>query len=470
VHAFPFRVPHCRAALLLAAAVIAGLPAAAFASDNPDQNPAELSEDVSDAFAKLKPIIDAKDWDGALALLTDIQAKEAADSYDRVVTLDTAAKIYFQGKDDPKKAAECWAEVMGILDRHPNFMSHRDTLEHLQYLAQCYYMVGSDPKLKDAAAKRESLDRSMQYMKRWLDLTAKPRSNDILFYTTLLYYKAVANPEKIDKVVLKEAQDEAELGLLSRTHPEEQFYQLLIVMYQQLGEFQKAADMLEFAVTKKPSREYFEELVAIYNNLASSAGKDEKAQRSYYARAINAIERAQKLGFLKTPKDNYNLVSMYNQVGQYGKAIDLMYAGLKDGTIESTAKNWAILAYFYEQLDRDDDAIKVFKEAEAIYPEDGEFDWQIANIYYQMDNSNLVYEYCKKAIAKGHLEAKPYQVYQLYAYVSFSLGKYEDALNACETALKSPGAPQELNRLYQGIQEAIQQSALQKAAIEGNSI
>jgi tetratricopeptide (TPR) repeat protein len=472
VHAFPFPALSRRAVLLFAAAAFTALPAAAFAADdNPDQNPAELSEDVSDAFGKLKPLIDARDWDGALALLTDLQAKEGADSYDRVVTLDTAAKIYFQGKDDPKRAAERWAELMGILDRYPKFMSHKDTLEHLQYLAQCYYMVGADAKLKDAEAKREYMDKSMGYMKRWLDLTPKARSNDILFYTTLLYYKAIANPEKIDKVVLKQAQDEAELGLLSRTHPEEQFYQLLIVMYQQLGEYQQAADMLEFVVTKKPSKEYFLELMAIYNNLASSAEKDEKTQRGYYARAINVIERAQKLGYLNTPKDNYNLVSMYNQVGQYGKAIELLHDGLKNGTIESTEKNWAILAYFYEQLDRDFDAIKILKEAAAMYPEAGEFDWQIANIYYQMDDTQNVYDYCKSAIAKDHISAKPYQIYQLFAYTAFSLNKYDEALQACEMALKSPGAPeQELTRLHQGIEEAVQQAALQKAAIEGKSL
>jgi tetratricopeptide (TPR) repeat protein len=359
---------------------------------------------------------------------------------------------------------------MEILKNHPKFMSRKDTLEHMQFLAQCYYMVGSDAKLKDEAVKREYMDKSMAYMKEWLDQTAKPRSTDILFYTTLLYYKAVANPAKIDKVILKQAQDEAELGILLRTRPEEQFYQLLIVMYQQLGEYQQAADMLEFVVTKKPSKEYFLELMAIYNNLASSAEKDEKAQRSYYARAINAIERAQKLGYLNTPKDNYNLVSMYNQVGQYGKAIELMHDGLVNGTIESTEKNWAILAYFYEQLDRSEDAIKILKEAEAKFPEDGEFDWQIANIYYQMDDTNLVYEFCKKAIDKGHLEAKPYQIYQLFAYTAFSLNKYDEALKACEMALKSPGAPRELTRLYQGIQEAMQQAAVQKAAIEGKPL
>jgi hypothetical protein len=40
--------------------------------------------------------------------------------------------------------------------------------------------------------------------------------------------------------------------------------------------------------------------------------------RRYNIRAINTIERAQALGFMKTPRDNYNLFTLYYNIGQYG--------------------------------------------------------------------------------------------------------------------------------------------------------
>lgn len=439
---------------------------AVHAKEAPPEELPSLTEKVSTAFTTLKPLIDAKNWDGALAILKGLEPAAGPESYDRAVILDTEAKIYWQGKNEPALAIAPWEELLRLCEKHPLYLEAKDRIEHMQFLAQTYYMVASDPKLKDDAKKKQYLDKSMSYMKNWLANTPKPRQEDVLFYTTLLYYKAVANPDKIDMPVLHEARQAAESGLLIDAHPKEQFYQLLVVMYQQEGDFAKAAEYLEFMAAKHPVKDYFLQLMAIYNNIAASTDKDERQQRAYYARAINAVERAQSLGFIKTPKDNYNLVSMYNQVGQFGKAIDILYSGLKNGSIENTDKNWQVLAYFYQQISQPLQAINVLKEAEKLYPKSGELDRQIADIYYQMDDVANVYEYCKRAVAKGNLSQKAYTTYQLLAYTAFELGKFPEALDACDQAIKL-GGPKELLRLKQGIQDAIEQDKAVKAAVEG---
>src|ERR1019366_3549793 len=99
--------------------------------------------------------------------------------------------------------------------------------------------------------------------------------------------------------------------------------------------------------------QYWQQLEGLYLNLAGTAEKDEAKMKKYYTQAINVVERAQAHGFMTTPKDNYNLVTIYYTVGQFGKATDLLYKGLKNGTIDSDIKNWELLASSYQQINEE---------------------------------------------------------------------------------------------------------------------
>ena len=458
------------AGLLFAAPVIRAQESDDNGSDEEQakKNGPALTDKTRLVFVKLKAALEAKDYDGVLAMLHGLLPTVKQDSYDLSVILDTEAKILWQGKNTPEKAIAPWEELMGIVDRHPDFLDPADRINHYQYLAQTYYLVAADPKTKNDPTKANYLDKSLSYMKRWLAGSPRPRQDDLVFYTTLLYYKAVANG-KVDNAALKEAKDEIMKGLLTDAHPKETFYVMLVSISQQEGDFVSAANYLELLLSKHPKqRDYWLQLISIYNNLAVSNGVNQKQQREYYARAINAAERAQSLGYANSPKDNYNLVSIYDQVGQFGKAIELLYGGMKTGKIESTLKNWQILAYFHEQIDQVTEAIAVLKEAEQNpqFASTGELDRQIADLYYQQDNTQKVYEYCKSAVAKGNNVKNPYTTYQLLAFAAFQLHKLPEALEACEKALGYPGVPQELNRLKEGIQDAIKQEAAEKAAAD----
>ena len=464
--------------LLLLAGVMFALPVlrAEGDDDNSEDNGGEggkkggpaINDKTRAVFIKVKAALEAKDYDGVLNLLESIKPTVKPDSYDMSVILDTEAKILWQGKNTPERAIAPWERLMTLVDAHPDFLEPEDRVNHYQYLAQTYYLVASDTKTKNEAVKRDYLDRSLSYMKRWLAASPRPKQDDLIFYTTLLYYKAVSGG-KVDLAALKETKKEIQRGLLSDPRPKEGFYVMLISICQQEGDFASAANYLELLVTKHPSqKDYWLQLISIYNNLAVSNGVNSKQQREYYARAINAAERAQALGFAKTPKDNYNLVSIYDQVGQFGKAIELLYSGMKTGKIESTLKNWQVLAYFHEQIDQVPEAINVLLEAEQnpAFASTGELDRQIADLYYQLDNTQKVYDYCKSAVAKGNNVKNPYTTYQLLAFSAFELHKYDEALAACEKAISYPGSPPDLARLHEGIQDAIKQQAAEKAAAE----
>jgi len=64
------------------------------------------------------------------------------------------------------------------------------------------------------------------------------------------------------------------------------------------------------------------------------------------------MERAQELGLMKTPKDNYNLVTMYYNAGQFGKATDLLYSGLKDGSYRVRYQELAVAGLSTSRSDK----------------------------------------------------------------------------------------------------------------------
>jgi Tfp pilus assembly protein PilF len=211
-------------------------------------------------------------------------------------------------------------------------------------------------------------------------------------------------------------------------------------------------------------KEYWAQLVPIYLNLAFD--KDETKGREFNVRAIVTMERAQALGFMRTQKENYTLVGLYFNVGQFGKATELLHAGLKNGSIENIQANWELLAYSYQQVDKPFQAIDVLKEASKQFPNAGQLDYQIAQIYYSLEKPQEAYRSLVIAVNKGHLE-KAYAVYNFLAYVAYEMTKFDEALVAVNKALASPGSEHEthLPKLKLAIEEALKERELLKSGV-----
>ena len=134
-------------------------------------------------------------------------------------------------------------------------------------------------------------------------------------------------------------------------------------------------------------------------------------------------------------------------------------------------ENWLFLASFYQQISDNLSAIRVLKEADELHPDNGEFDRQIAQIYYELEDTQKVYDYCRLAADKGHLkEGHAYAVYQLLSFAAYQLGKYPEALDAVDRAMRYPDAPKSLARLREGILGAIEVEKANKAAVQGKAL
>lgn len=427
--------------------------------------PHELEESTSTELDKLRPLIDAKNWNGAIDLIKSAQSKVGADSYDNAFLSNILAKLYLQ-KGEYNKVVGPWEEVLRLQDNH-HYLEDKDIQDILYFLAQIYAQEAAASKVP--ATTQQAYAKASVLLKRWMANTKKPptsteRQDAEIFYSSVLYNLAVANGE-VNKALLHDADVEVQNGLRMAPRPKEGFYQLELAIAQQEGNYPRLAELLEVLVKQYPQKkDYWSQLENIYLNLAQQEIKNETLSREYNIRAIYTIERAQQLGFLKTPKDNYTLVGIYFNVGQFGRATELLHAGLRDGSIESDQKNWELLAYSYQQVDKPYEAIDVLTEGSKHFPKSGQLDYQAAQIYYSLNKSDDAYKALQVAVSKGHLE-KPGAVYAFIAYVSWELLRYDDALKAVEKAMTFPDSKkdEQLPKLKTAIEAALADRAALKA-------
>jgi tetratricopeptide (TPR) repeat protein len=449
----PFCLRHLRAWLLVAA--LAAVAPAVVRAAPADDEPPELAEKTSDSLNKLQPLLDAKNWDGALALLNGVLPSTDPDSYDRALILDTIAKLSIQ-KDDTASAVAAWEQALALADRHSNYFKPKDRLDMVLSMAQNYSQLGSNTK--DPVRAHEYFNKAGNYIKRWLDTTPKPTLETEYFYTEVLYSEATET-SKVDMTLIRQAQREAEKALRLDLHPPEKLYVLLNATYQQQLDFIHSSQILELLAAEHPEKvpSYWPTLWQTYMNLASTTDeKDPDKVRIDYIRGINALERAQSYGQMKTNKDNYNLFTMYYTVGQFGKATEILHKGLESGTIDSTLDNWLHLAGSYRFASDNPDSIAVLKEAEARYPDSGELDFQLAQIYWQDEKMADAFQYFSEAVRKGNL-SNAYNGYRYMASVAYDLQKFPEALAAADKAAEFPEGKNsaELARLRKAVAQGL---------------
>ncbi|MBA3850417.1 MAG: hypothetical protein C0502_10555, partial [Opitutus sp.] len=124
--------------------------------------------------------------------------------------------------------------------------------------------------------------------------------------------------------------------------------------------------------------------------------------------------------------------------------------GLADGTIENEEKNWELLAYSYQQLNRDFKAIDTLKRATKVFPNSGQLEYLVAQNYYGMDKFDDALPHLQASIRKGGGN-KPHQTYLFMAFIAYEVKKFDLALDAAERAVKTPEGKAEGERMKQAI-------------------
>jgi len=444
---FPARFPLPRLLPVLLGALT--LLAASALAQQPVVRDYSPSDETSELLSKYKLAVDDKKYDSALAILDGQLAKVPADSYDAALLYQIKTQTLLQ-KGDFTKVIEPLEKGLTLSDsKTPTYYEERATRDLLFFLAQLYLQEAVQAKVKaQAATLFEKADTTMG---RWLKITPKSNADAQLVYSQLLYNRAVQDSDHPDLVIMKRALDQIEIGLAMSTRPKDILYILKLVCLQQLNRNEEAVEVLELLVKMKPdSSTYWQQLAALY----LGAGND--------LRAILSIERAQIHGFMNTPKDNFNLIGIYFNIGQYEKAAELLEAGLKSGGIENDLKNWELLALTYQQLERPFKSIDTLKSAAKAFPKSGQIEFMIAQAYHSLEKPVEALPHLQAAVAKGDLQ-KPHSVYLFLAYVSYELKKFDIALDAAKKAAAYPEGAKDAQNMIKGIEEVLKDRELKKS-------
>jgi tetratricopeptide (TPR) repeat protein len=446
-------------ALLVAAGLSAGLPIASLAQE---ERPPELQDTTSTQFEELvRPGINEKDLGKAIKGIDTILLQVPPESYDEAYLLMMKADFLNQ-KSNFHEALGALERTLELADRHPNYLTAAQKQVILWEAFQINFLeTGTLKDPKEVAIHFAKANRDVE---EWLKTAKKITTED--YYSIAALYQAQGQGSsdtsggllKPDAAYVEKALHWTELGMRSAAHPRDNFYALKLAELMQLNRFYEASDFLELMVKMKPdNKNYWQQLANTYLQLASTASDkhDEKAAYSYNIRTILAIERAQKLGFMNSPRENYALVGVYFNIGQYAEACRILDEDLKSGTIERTRANYELLANSYTQLHREFKAVEALEEAAKIFPKVGQIEYEIAQTYYSIDKYREAFDHIKRCVAKGGTD-KPEVAWLFYAYVALDLKEYDAALMATDKAAMYPEAKAKAEQMKESIKATLQ--------------
>jgi len=436
-----------------------GLAVPAAAQDEPKK---EISNKVADKLGELQEFIDLEDWPNALRITQEAMGDAIPESYDTMVLSQIQVQILLT----QQKYAEAIPPLENALriGRAYGLMDARRFSEFNQILSQLYFqeatgIKGTSPQ--DERRKQEYLTKAYQTIKTYLAENDNPSEESLSYAATMIYTQATMDEGKPDRQKLAEAKAIAERGLLRSLKPRESFYVLILAALQQEGNNKEAADLLELLVAQNPtSQQYWNQLQATYLNIANSAPEGSREALEYSIRTILTIDRAQRLGILDTPRDHFNRVGILMNIQQFDEAIRHLVEGLEAGLIEDTQQNWEYLASSYQQVNKDREAINALETASEKFPDQGEIDIRIANIYYLLDDLDEAYDAGRDALNKGNLRDRN-KALMFVAYMGFELRRYDEVLPVIQEALDA-GA-ENAEGLHRAITHAIEE---RRAALE----
>jgi predicted Zn-dependent protease len=463
-----FRTNICLKPLLVAIGLGVVLPAAGLAQQDQrsDSQPLEVSDSTSALLNSLREINEkTKDWDKALSIIDAGLAKVKPGSYDAAILYQVKAQTCFQ-KNDLVNTIAAVDRCLAIDDQHHYFPV--DTRRDMLYLvAQISFNQATSTK--DPKQQAALFSRSDRAMEEWMKGTKEFSTDNLLFIAMLYFYRAQpggdipGTEEKMDTALMEKALVWTDKGLHSMARPRDNLYQMKLAELFLLKRFNEGAELLELLVKKKPeNKNYWQQLANTYLQLANDASDltnpkhDDRTALDYNIRAILTMERAQKLGFMNGPNDNYNLVVLYSTIEQYAESCRLLDQGLTNNTIERTRKNYELLANSYQLLNQEFKAIDILMAATKIFPHSGQVEYQIAQIYFTINKIKDSFEHIKACIAKGGTE-KPQIAWLFYAYLALDLKEYDEALRGAMEAKKYPEGTEEAQKMEDAIRATIQE-------------
>lgn len=205
--------------------------------------------------------------------------------------------------------------------------------------------------------------------------------------------------------------------------PRENWYQLKLAMHFELEEYSRAAEVLQILINMSPEKkDYWVQLASIYMQL--ERGRD----------SLAVLALAHREGLLDRQSEYMQLASLQQEYDFPRKAAEVMQEGLENGVVESTRRNWEMVAgawYSARDLDR---ALLAYERAGA-ESSDGKLDLQRAFILTDQERWDDAMDALERALHVGGLSDSDLgNAYLLLGTSRFNTDDFDGALEAFNQA------------------------------------
>ena len=357
-----------------------------------------LRAKVYEKLAKAQEAAEAKDLNTAASILDemiDAGGKSALNSYELANVYNLYAFIYYS-REDYANALKAYEEVVAQPDI-PVAME----VNTKYTIAQLYFV-------------QEDWKKGINALLDWFAMTDKPNANAYVllaqgYYQVKDYTKSLQNVEKAISMYTADGKV-----------PKEQWYNLARFLYFEKGDIDKTVNTLEIMLQYYPKKEYWVQLSHMYGEQ-----KKEKLQ-------LAAMDTAYVQNMLDKGPEQVTMAYLYLNGEIPYKAGKVMEKGLKNGSIQSTSKNYEIEASAWRQAQELDKAIPAMEEA-AAKSDDGELYARLGNIYLDSDMNKQAIVAINKGLSRGGVK-RPDNARLVLGMAYFNTKQYDKAREAFKAA------------------------------------
>lgn len=328
-------------------------------------------------------------YDEAYEVLRKMLGRVGRDRYLQAILNQALAQVeWSRGNYDPAlKYFEAAVEIDALPDEAHYALMYQ--------IAQLYFM-------------NERYGEALEKLESWFCQAPEDKITSAAYVL-----KASIHLQKMD---YPEALTAIETAISMDESPEEQWFQLELAVHYELEQYPRAADTLENIISRWPDKKiYWTQLSQIYFKLKQDD------------RALAVMALAYRKNLLDKEADITYLSSLYSNSEVPYKAAGVLETGIRDGIVEPTRVNWALVAqawYAAEELER---SLAAYEEAGKLAA-NGDTDLRRGYILVDLERWPEALEALDHALQKGGLdERRTGEAYLLRGMVRFNLGDLDQA-------------------------------------------
>jgi hypothetical protein len=324
-----------------------------------------LSKKVYEAITEANELVDAENYDGALAVLNKVKAMPKLSQYETAQLYSFYGFLYFNA-EKYKDAVNAYNTVLKQPDLPPALQQQTiRTLSQLAFVTEDY-------------------QAAIKYANQYISEVGPDPDMYVVIgtaYYQLEKYKDIIPPVKKAIALANER----------GTKTKEQWLLLLRVAYWELEDYKEVKNLLEQLVVGWPKKEYWTQLSGIYFEL-----KDEPRQLAAYEAAYD-----QKL--LTSGAELLQLAQLFMQADVPYKGARVLEKSFAAEEIERNERNLRLFSQAWQLAQEDRKAIPPLKEAAALSG-DGELYARLAQSYLNLSEYKSCIEASNQGIKKGGLK------------------------------------------------------------------